>query len=51
MAIFGLLPFQGFDALLQRVDQPFEDFHALVLRANGHDGLFEPFAQVLIRLA
>ena len=31
MAIFGLVPFEGFDALLQRVDQPFEDFHALLL--------------------
>ncbi len=36
MAVFGLLSFEGFDAL--------------VLRVNGHDGLFEPFAQVLIRL-
>ena len=36
MAVFGLLSFEGFDALL--------------LRVNGHDGLFEPFAQVLIRL-
>jgi len=50
MTIFGLVPFEGVDALLQSVDQPFEDFHALVLRANGDDGLFEPFAQVLIRL-
>src|SRR6266851_556005 len=50
MAIFGLLPFQGVDALLQSLDQPFENFHALVLRAKGDDGLFEPFAQVLIRL-
>jgi hypothetical protein len=50
MAIFGLLPFEGFDALLQSVDQPFEDIHALLLRANGDDGLFEPFAQVSIRL-
>ncbi len=50
MTIFGLLPFEGFDALLQSVDQPFEDFHALLLRANGDEGLFEPFAQVLIRL-
>ena len=31
MTIFGLVPFEGFDALLQRVDQPFEDFHALLL--------------------
>ena len=51
MAIFGLLPFEGFDALLQSVDQPFEDVHVLLPRANGDDGLFEPFAQVLIRLA
>ena len=51
MAIFGPLPFEGFDALLQRVDQPFEGFHSLLLRANGHEGLFEPFTQVLIRLA
>src|SRR6266702_4653344 len=36
MAVFGLLSFQGVDALL--------------LRLNGHDGLFEPFAQVLIGL-
>jgi hypothetical protein len=50
MAIFGLLPLEGFEALLQRVDQPFEDFYALLPRANGDDGLFEPFAQVLIRL-
>jgi len=50
MAIFGLLPFQGFDALLQGVDQPFEDVHTLLPRTNGDDGLFEPFAQVLIRL-
>ena len=48
MAIFGLLPFEGFDALVQRVDQPFEGFHALLLRLNGHDSLFEPFAQVVI---
>jgi hypothetical protein len=47
---FGLLSFEGFDALLQKVDQPFEGFDALLLRVNGHDGLFEPFAQVLIRL-
>ena len=50
MTIFGLVPFEGFDALLQSVDQPFEDFHALLPRANGDDGLFESFAQVLIRL-
>jgi|GEM_PF-6329227 len=50
MAIFSLVPFEGFDALLQRVDQPFEGFDMLLLRANGADGLFEPFAQVLIRL-
>ena len=50
MAIFGLLPFEGFDALLLRVDEPFEDSHALLLRAHGDDGLFEPFAQVSIRL-
>jgi hypothetical protein len=50
MAIFGLLPFEGFHALLQSVNQPFEDFDALLLRTNGDDGLFEPFAQVLIRL-
>ena len=50
MAIFGLVPFEGFHALLQSVNQPFEDFDALLLRTNGDDGLFEPFAQVLIRL-
>jgi len=50
MAIFGLLSFEGFDVLLQSVDQPFEDFHTLLLRANSDDGLFESFAQVLIRL-
>ncbi len=50
MAIFGLLPFEGFDAFLQRVNQPFEDVHALLLSANGADGLFESFAQVSIGL-
>ena len=50
MAVFGLLSFQRFDALLQKVDQPFEGFDALLLRVNSSDGLFEPFAQVLIRL-
>ena len=50
MAVFGLLSFQGFDTLLQKVDQLFEGFNALLLRVNGSDGLFEPFAQVLIRL-
>src|SRR5258708_22764482 len=50
MAIFGLLPLQGVDALLQRLDQPFEDVHTLLPSANGDDGLFEPLAQVLIRL-
>src|SRR5437763_2896500 len=50
MAVFGLVSFQGFDALLQKVDQPLEGFDVLLLRLNGHDGLFEPFAQVLIGL-
>src|SRR5712691_91669 len=50
MAIFGLLPLEGVDALLLRVDEPFEGFHALLPRANGDEGLFEPFAQILIRL-
>ena len=50
MAIFGLLPFEGFDALQERVNQPFKGFHLLLLRLNGHDGFFEPFAQVLIGL-
>lgn len=50
MAIFGLLPFEAFDAFSQRVDQPFKGFDALLLSVNGSDGLFEPFAQVLIRL-
>ena len=50
MAIFGLLPLEGCDALVLRVDQPFESFHALLPRANGHEGLFEPFAQLPIRL-
>src|SRR5260221_3638681 len=50
MAIFGLLPFQGFDALLQRVDQPFEDVHTLLPSADGDDGLFESFSQLLNRL-
>jgi hypothetical protein len=50
MTVFGLLPFEGFDALLQSVDQPFEDLHTLLPRANRDDGLFEPFAQILIRL-
>ena len=47
MAIFGLLPLERFEALLQRVDQPLELCHALLLQANGDEGLFEPFAQVL----
>src|SRR5260370_18172783 len=50
MTIFGLLPFESFDTLLESVDQPFEVFYTLLPRANGDDGLFEPFAQVLIRL-
>jgi len=50
MAIFGLLPLEGIDALLLRVDEPFEHFHALLPRGNGDEGLCEPFAQVLIRL-
>jgi hypothetical protein len=47
---FRLVPLEGLDMLLLRVDQPFEGFHALLLRANGHQGLFEPFVQILIRL-
>jgi hypothetical protein len=35
MAIFGLLPFQGFDALLLSLDQPFEDVHALSAPSQG----------------
>ena len=50
MAIFGQSPFKSFDALLLRGDQPFEGFDALLLRVKSHDGLFEPFAQVLIGL-
>ena len=50
MAIFGLLPFERFDALLQRVDQSFEAFDVLLLKVNSLDRLFEPFTQVLIRL-
>src|SRR5256714_10284394 len=50
MADVGLLSFPGVDALLQKVDQPFKGFNALLLRVNGDDGLFEPFAQVSIRL-
>ena len=42
MTIFGLLPFEGVDALVESLDQPFEDLHALLPRANGDDGLFEP---------
>ena len=44
MAIFGLVPFEGFEALLQRVDQPFKAFHLLLLRTNGLNGLLESFA-------
>ncbi len=40
MAIFRLLPLERFEALLQRVDQPFELCHALLLQANGNEGLF-----------
>ena len=50
MAIFGLLPLERFDPLLQRLDQPLEAFHLLLLRAQSHDGLFEPFAEILIGL-
>jgi hypothetical protein len=50
MAIFGLLPFEGFDALLQSVNEPFKGFDLLLLRLNGRDGFFEPFAQGLIGL-
>ena len=50
MAIFGLLPFKGFDALVQCVNEPFKGFDVLVLRLNGHDGLFKPFPQALIGL-
>jgi hypothetical protein len=32
MAIFGLLPFEGFDALLPRVNEPFKGFDTLLLR-------------------
>ena len=50
MAIFGQLPLERFDALLLRGDQPLERFDALLLMAQGDHGLFESFAQVLIRL-
>jgi hypothetical protein len=50
MAIFGLLPFQGLDALMQSLDQPFEGSHPLLVRLNGLDGLFESFTQGLIGL-
>src|ERR1700688_2215076 len=50
MAIFGLLPLQGLEALLQPCDQPCEHLHALLSSTNGDDGLFESFAQVLIGL-
>ena len=51
MAIFGQLPFEGFDVLLLRGDQPLEVVDTLVQGLQGHNGLLEPFAQVLIRLA
>jgi hypothetical protein len=51
MAVFSELPLQGFDALLQTFDLSFELFGVFSQRVNGHDGLFEPFTQVLICLA
>ena len=51
MAIFGLSPFQGFDALLLRVDQPFEGFDVSLQGLNRLDSFFESFTEVLIRLA
>jgi hypothetical protein len=50
MAIFGLLPFEGFDALLLRGNQPFKGFDALLLSLKGQDRLLEPFTQGLIGL-
>lgn len=50
MAIFGLLPFQGGDALLQPGDQPFEDLDPLLIQANGQHGFFETSVQLLLRL-
>ena len=50
MAICGLLPCEGVEALLQTFDQPFEDLHTLLAPTNGQHGLFEPFAQVLLGL-
>ena len=50
MAIFGLSPFEGFDALLLRVDQPFEGFDVSLQGLNRLDGFFESFTEVLIRL-
>jgi hypothetical protein len=34
MAVFGLVPFEGFDALLKKIDQPFEGFDALAVRES-----------------
>ena len=50
MAIFGQLPFEGFNAFELRGDQPFEGFDALLLILKGSDGFFESFAQILIGL-
>ena len=50
MAILGQLSFERFETLLLRGDQPFERLDTLLLGLNSCDGLFEPFAQVSIRL-
>jgi len=50
VAIFGLLPFERFDALVLSFNEPFEDFDALVLSSNGLDGFFEPLAYDLFLL-
>jgi len=50
VTILGLLPLQCGDALVLGRDHFFEGFYSLVLGANGDQGLFEPFAQVLIGL-
>src|SRR5206468_10566405 len=51
MTVFGQLPFQRFDALLLRADQPLEPLKALLLRHKSFKSFFESFAQVLSRFA
>ena len=48
MTIFGLLPFEGFDALLLGVDESLQGVDLLLQGANARNRFFEAITQNLI---